>query len=259
MLMGRRLLKVAGPIFVTVAAILVASCAAQQTREKTFASPGQASQALYDAVRHDDADEVQAILGATPEVVSPDKEEDEDKLERQRFVEKYQEMHRLVREPGGFTVLYVGAENWPFPIPLVQAGNRWQFDSGSGAHEILARRIGENETLAIHVCQAISRANAPDANAAAADGAIVAFAQNLAKPDTAKAPSESFHGYYFQRLGVQLAGVVVVAYPANYRASGVKTFIVAGGEVYEKDLGPQTALVAQNIKGNYVENWNRVQ
>jgi Protein of unknown function (DUF2950) len=39
-----------------------------------------------------------------------------DKLEREQFTQKYQEMHRLVREADGNTILYLGAENWPFPI-----------------------------------------------------------------------------------------------------------------------------------------------
>ena len=45
---------------------------------------------------------------------------------------KYQEMHRLVREPDGSTVLYIGAENWPFPIPLVSKNGAWYFDSKTG-------------------------------------------------------------------------------------------------------------------------------
>jgi hypothetical protein len=56
------------------------------------------------------------ILGAGTELVSSD-DNAQDTLDRERFVQKYQEMHRLVRDPGGVAVLHVGAENWPFPIP----------------------------------------------------------------------------------------------------------------------------------------------
>jgi hypothetical protein len=45
--------------------------------------------------------------------------EPQDEIDRARFISKYQEMHRFVRELDGSVVLYVGAENWPFPIPLV--------------------------------------------------------------------------------------------------------------------------------------------
>src|SRR5579864_7353338 len=72
-------------------------------------------------------------------------DEIEDKLEREQFSQKYQEMHRLVREADGNTVLYIGAENWPFPIPLVSTNGAWHFDSDAGKSEILFRTIGENE------------------------------------------------------------------------------------------------------------------
>ena len=84
------------------------------------------------------------ILGAGKELVSSD-DDVQDKSERERFTRKYQEMHRLVREPDATTVLYIGAENWPFPIPLVSTDGAWSFDAKAGMEEVLFRRIGENE------------------------------------------------------------------------------------------------------------------
>jgi hypothetical protein len=103
---------------------------AQQSAPKTFASAGEASNALFQAVQSDDEQALQGILGAGREVTSSS-DEIEDKLERDGFVQKYQEMHRLVLEPDKTTVLYVGAENWPFPIPLVAENGRCHFDSGN--------------------------------------------------------------------------------------------------------------------------------
>jgi hypothetical protein len=117
---------------------------AGKSGQKTFASPGEACQALFQAVQHDDDQELEAILGAGKDVTSSG-DEAQDKLERERFIQKYQEMHRLVREPDGTTVLYIGAKNWPFPIPLVSQKGRWYFDSKIGVQEIPARRVGENE------------------------------------------------------------------------------------------------------------------
>ena len=51
-------------------------------------------------------------------------------------------------------ILYVGNEEWPFPIPLVKEGQAWRFDTAAGAQEILYRRIGRNELTTIRVCQA---------------------------------------------------------------------------------------------------------
>jgi hypothetical protein len=124
---GNRSRTVARRLIVNVVAWLITAKAQPtlaQTQQKTFASAEQASQQLYEAVRSKDDQAVQAILGAAPELTSTGNDE-EDKLERERFAQKYQEMHRLVREADGSMVLYVGAENWPFPIPLVATNGKW--------------------------------------------------------------------------------------------------------------------------------------
>src|SRR6266849_382091 len=115
--------------------LLVVGCAgssfAQQLQPKTFSSPAEATSALFQAAQREDEQTLETILGAGKEVTSSN-DEVEDKLERERFTQKYQEMHRLVREPDGSTVLYIGAENWPFPIPLVSKNGAWYFDSDTG-------------------------------------------------------------------------------------------------------------------------------
>jgi hypothetical protein len=64
------------------------------------------------------------------------------------------------------SVLYIGAENWPFPIPLVSRNVVWRFDSNAGMHEIQYRRIGENEVTALALCQALVAQSHPvDADA----------------------------------------------------------------------------------------------
>ena len=52
-------------------------------------------------------------------------------------------------------------------------------------------------------------------------------------------------------------GFAIVAYPAEYRNSGVMTFIVAkDGQVYQKDLGPRTtSLAAAMITYNPDKTW----
>jgi hypothetical protein len=67
-------------------------------------------------------------------------------------------MHRLVKEPDGTTILYIGAKNWPTPIPLVKQGDSWYFDTEAGRKEILYRRIGRNEMSTIRVCQELAAA-----------------------------------------------------------------------------------------------------
>jgi Protein of unknown function (DUF2950) len=237
---------------------------AQEARPKMFSSPGEAVNALFEAAQKEDETALEAILGAGKDVTSSS-DEVEDNLEHEQFSKKYQEMHRLVEEADGSTVLYIGAENWPFPIPLVSKNGAWYFDSKTGTQEILFRRIGENEAAAIQVCEefAITKKD-QDAKPASYDP-ITQFAQSLVSAGTTNADSyhsSPFHGYYFRFVNGNPAagtssyasgsdkkgGLVLVAYPTEYRSSGVKTFIVTRNDiVYEKDLGPNTTTAAPTI------------
>ncbi len=139
-------------------AMLVAGCfatraVAQQPGQKTFSSPEDASHALVTAAQNNDEKAMLAILGPAEKQIVSSGDEAEDAESRANFVQKYQEMHRLVKEPDGTTTLYIGAENWPTPIPLVDKGNSWYFDTEAGKKEILFRRVGRNEMSAIRICQ----------------------------------------------------------------------------------------------------------
>ena len=79
----------------------------------------------------------------------------QDRIERQQFARKYREMHRWVRKPDGSESLHVGAENWPFPFPLVAVEGGWRFDAEAGMKEVLLRRIGKDEMAAIAACRAL--------------------------------------------------------------------------------------------------------
>ena len=244
------------------------SSRAQDVRPKTFTSPGEASKALLEATQNGDEQALEAILGAGKEVTSSS-DEIQDKLEREHFTWKYQEMHRLVREPDGSTVLYIGAENWPFPIPLVSKNSEWYFDSDRGKDEILFRRIGENEATAIQVCEEFVMAkNTADVKAVSEDP-ITKFAQSLTTSGTASADnteSNPFHGYYFRIVERNASsdagargkrGLTLIAYPADYQSSGVKTFVVTQkGVVFEKDLGPETTTVAPQMKARTGSSWH---
>ncbi len=240
---------------------------AQDAPPKTFASPGEAAKTLLEATQKQDEQALEAILGAGKEVTSSS-DEVEDRLEREQFTKKYQEMHRLVREPDGSTVLYIGAENWPFPVPLVSKNGKWYFDPDRGKQEILFRRIGENEATAIEVCEEfVMVKNAADAKAASEDP-ITRFAESLSSgaANADNNQSRPFHGYYF-RIVTQIAasdasgrgkrGLTLIAYPAEYQSSGVKTFVVTKkGLVFEKDLGPETTTVAPQMKARTGPSWH---
>jgi hypothetical protein len=291
-------------------AILLTGCfsagsMAQQQGQKTFSSPGDASNALVTAAQSNDEKAMLDILGPDGKQIVSSGDETEDAHSRANFVKKYQEMHRLVKEPDGTTTLYIGAENWPTPIPIVNKGNLWYFDTAAGKKEILYRRIGRNELSAIRVCQELVAAEkeyysthteyaqkiysdegqhnglfwkAADAEGKSPIGPLVAAAftkGHAASQDGAPSP---YRGYYYQILmrqgkndpggaksyivnGKMTGGVAFVAYPAEYRSSGVMTFVVnQNGVVYQKDLGKRTDVLAKAMQEyNLNSSWQKAE
>jgi len=266
---------------------------AQQPGQKTFRSAEEAANALVTAAQANDEKMMLQILGSNGEQIVSSGDEIEDANSRANFVKRYQEMHRLVKEPDGTTTLYIGAENWPTPIPLVYQRNSWYFDTEAGKKEVLYRRIGRNELSAIRVCQELVAAqkeysaehkeyarkifsdeeqhNGLYWKAAAGEpqspiGPLVASA--VAQGDAPSQPGAPtpYRGYYFHVLtrqgknapggaknyvvnGKMTDGFAFVAYPAEYRSSGVMTFIVTeDGVVYQKDLGRKTDILAKGMK-----------
>lgn len=121
--------------------------------QKTFASVEEASRALFDAMQAVDQDAPLSVLGPAAKDVISSGDVDEDLNARIGFVVKYQEMHRFVTEENGTVTLIVGAENWPFPIPLAKKNGSWYFDTAAGKDEIVFRRIGKNEMAAMEACR----------------------------------------------------------------------------------------------------------
>jgi Protein of unknown function (DUF2950) len=269
-------------ITVTIGAVLLAASSvplsfAQKSTQANFSSAEAASHALFVAVQSDSDQALARILGGGTELVSTD-DSAEDKLEREQFGKKYEEMHRLVREPDGSTVLYVGAENWPFPVPLVSKAGAWYFDAVAGREEVLFRRIGGNEETAIETCHALVITGQRQETAATVEDPVIQYAQTLVSahemnagsdaPASKEEPSGPFHGYYFRMLSGQPksgaganAGFAFIAYPAEYRSSGVVTFVVSENNVvYKKDLGPDTAKLAKKITaGTPFSTWHTAE
>jgi len=267
---------------------------AQQPGQRTFPSAEDAASALFAAMHVQDEDSSLSILGPAGKDVISSGDPVEDSDTRASFVVKYQEMHRFVTEPNGAVTLVVGAENWPFPIPLVKNNGSWYFDTVAGKDEILFRRIGRNELAAIDACRELVEAQkqyfahppgdlpkqfaqklvsdegghnglywpgASDEFASPVNPLIAYARQNL--PTDQVGEHVPFNGYFFRILtsqgphapggarnyianGRMTGGFAFVAYPAEYRSSGVMTLIIdQSGAIYEKDLGPDTTKLAQ--------------
>jgi hypothetical protein len=146
-------------------AFTVASCGDSKKSDeaggpqKTFATPEEAGEALHAAVKTANQNAVLQVLGSDAKPVVNSGESAEDKAAFNSFTVKYEKMNRWVTMADGRRVLYVGADNYPFPVPLSKdSSSRWRFDGAAGQDEILARRIGKNELLAIDAVQAMANA-----------------------------------------------------------------------------------------------------
>jgi hypothetical protein len=263
----------------------------QSADQKTFTSSKDAVDALVQAVREGNDAGLQAILGPDSEQIISSGDEVADKKARDRFISDYESKHSLVASGPHKLTLNVGKSDWPLPIPLVQANNKWFWDGAAGKEELLYRRIGRNELAAINVCQGVvaaqreyaSRAHdgsPPGAYASQVvsdDGkqnglyweAAAGEAQSPAGPLLAQATAEGYdtsgnrtpyHGYYYRMLK-NSGGFGFLAYPAEYRSSGVMTFIVdQTGIIYQKDLGVNTTDIAQQMTHyDRDSSWTRVK
>jgi Protein of unknown function (DUF2950) len=286
-------------MLLAIAGGVVSSCgnapqkpATETSAQKVFASPEDAGAAFVEAAKSGDQAALLAIFGADGKtaLLSGDPVKDKDSL--QDFVAAYNQMHRWREIKVGGEVLYVGADNYPFPIPLGKnAAGQWVFDTAAGMDEILARRIGRDELTAIAASSAVAEAQAKYFNMkkqyaqkfvsdeGTQDGLYwpVAAGQTPSPledvRDFAKAAgytyagdkAQAFGGYYFKILtkqgakatggakdyitkGRMTGGFALLAYPAEYRNSGIMTFMVGkGGVVYQKDLGENAVTIAETM------------
>jgi hypothetical protein len=293
--------------FLLVPSFVSAEVAAAQ---RAFPSPGAAVSALVAASKANDMKALSSILGPDSDQVLSSGDPVADNNARENFVSRYTEMHRLAYDDQGRVVLYLGAGNWPFPIPLVKKDGGWDFDTAAGKDELLYRRIGRNELFTIKVLEDLADAQTEYASEARDGESAGQFAQKIMSdagkhnglyweapdgqaespigPLVASASAEGykrgesgspipFHGYYYRILTKQgrhaaggaknyligdnmVGGFAFLAYPAEYRASGVMTFMInQDGVIVQKDLGSDTNRLASEItEYNPDKTWQEV-
>lgn len=141
-------------MFAAVIAMLIAAAtlSAQDMAQKTFATPEAAVKALSAAASAGDTNELQAIFGPGSQALLSSGDPVDDRNAREVFVAAFQQGWRLASERAGERTLYIGNEDWPFPVPLVKAKNGWRFDTATGVEEVHFRRIGRNELEVIQIC-----------------------------------------------------------------------------------------------------------
>ena len=278
--------------------------------QQVFPTADAAVGALVAADKADDMKALSSILGPDSAQILSSGDPVADKNARDEFVRRYNEMHRLAYDDQGRVILYIGAGNWPVPIPMVKKDNGWVFDTAAGKDELLYRRIGRNELFTIKVLEDLVDAQSEYASQGHDGGSEGEFAQKLLSDtgkqnglywETAEGQPESpigplvakataagykrdsgdnpipFHGYYYKILtgqgrnapggakkyfvdGKMTNGFAFLAYPAEYRASGVMTLMInQDGVIIQKDLGPDTVKLASTISEyNPDKTWQEV-
>jgi hypothetical protein len=151
---------------------------AAEPDEQTFNSPDEAVNALVAAAKNDDTNAMHAIFGpGIFGLMSTDAVQAA--TERQRFEQRLSEKTFWVSNTDTIAVLELGADRWPFPIPLINQDGRWFFDTAAGKAEILNRRIGMDELGAIDVCNAYVEAQHEYASTDRLGDGVMAYAQFL--------------------------------------------------------------------------------
>ncbi len=120
--------------------------------QKLFATPDDALKGLVEAVKTHDKAALDQIFGPSAKDLRSS-DDVQAAAEFNAFAKHVAEKINIVKENDAKAIIYLGNENWPFPIPLVQKNGQWFFDTDAGKEEILNRRIGENELTAILVCR----------------------------------------------------------------------------------------------------------
>jgi hypothetical protein len=209
-------------------------CNSNKPEMSGYATPDDAANALIVAAKAGDQNALLTIFGPDAKDLLNSGDPVEDKNAVTGFVSRYDVMHRWRRMPDGSQMLIVGADNFPFPIPLKKnSDGRWIFDTAAGKEEILNRRVGRNELAVIDVCRAV--VNAQTEYFSQKHGGVKQFAQKFISdpgqqdglywPDTPGQPKspvgplaaqatadgykadpsrhQPFHGYYFGLLTKQ--------------------------------------------------------
>jgi hypothetical protein len=246
-----------------------------QATAKTFASPDDAGKGLFEAAKSGNQETVLAIFGPGAKELVYTGDAAEDKASLDGFVRAYQVMNRWRKLGDGSEVLLIGADNQAFPIPIKNAGGQWYFDAAAGKEEIVARRIGRDEIVAIDVCQALADAQeqyfsqkhggvrqyaqkflsdagqqnglyweSPQGSPRSPLGPLVAFATEegfTIKPDAA----QPFYGYYFRRLDKQGSGAKGGAKPYVVNGKMTGGFAYVAYPAKYDDSGVKTFIINQ--------------
>jgi len=251
---------------------------AAQVGPHRYGSPDEAVAALVAAAKTGDRASVDAIFGpGIKELLSGDAKQDA--IEFTAFSKSIGKITLLVKKSDDRYVLDIGEQNWPMPIPLVRTGGAWAFDTAAGKDEVLSRRIGKDELVAIGVCRAYIQAQREYASEDRDGSGVLKFAQRISStpgkkdglywpqapggdqsplgPLVAQAHAEGyggkaddgkpqpFHGYRFRILTAQGASAPGGAYDYVINGNLIGGFAFVAYPAHWGESGVMTFIVNQ--------------
>jgi Protein of unknown function (DUF2950) len=236
-------------VLLMLALAVPVACKSNKSEMSGYATPDDAANALISAAKAGDQNALLAIFGPDSKDLLYSGDPVQDKNAASGFVSRYDVMHRWRKMADGSQTLIVGADNFPFPIPLKKnSDGRWFFNTAAGKDEILNRRVGRNELAVIDICATV--VGAQTEYYAQKHGGVKQYAQKFLSdsgqenglywPETPGQPKspvgplaaqatadgykadpahhQPFHGYYFAMLTKQ----------GQDAPGGVKDYIVNG-------------------------------
>jgi hypothetical protein len=226
--------------------------AVEVATQQVFSTPDAAAAALVAAGKADDMKTLSSILGQDADQVLSSGDPVADDNARGDFVRRYQAMHRFAYDGQGRVILYIGADNWPVPIPLVKKNSGWIFDTAAGKEELLYRRVGRNELFTLNVLEDLADAQGEYASEARDGEGTGQFAQKIMS-DAGK-----HNGLYWETAEGQpespIGPLVASATAENYKKDGGTSPIPFHGYYY-KVLTRQGKNAPGGTK-NYLVNGN---
>ena len=271
----RRRIRLALYAAVVLAVVCAATPSVALAQQKSFSSAEEAVEAAMTAARNNNEKDMLAIFGAQAKELLFSADPVADKHRREEFLAAYGESHRLVTE-GQHTILLVGKQDWPLPIPLVKRANAWIFDTEEGKEEILNRRIGENELYTIKTLLAVVDAQREYAMEDRDRDGLLEYAQKFvsdpgkknglyweAKPGERQSPlgpimararsegykgqasttAPPYHGYYYRILTAQGKNAPGGAYSYLVKGKMIGGFAVVAYPAEHGNSGVMTFVV----------------
>ena len=260
----RKFVRARTAVSLLALALLAGGCAGKKEEAAGFATPEAAVAALVTAFEKDDTAALARLLGPGTEDLLSSGDPVADKTDRADFLASYKLKNSLAAD-GADEVIYrrvgeneLGAIDVMYGYVNAQNGYASEGRDGDPAG-IYALKLHSDEGMHNGLYWPTAEGEPPSPA-----GPFIAGA--AAEGYAAGKGGTPYHGYYYRMLyaqgananggareyfkdGVLTEGFAGIAWPADYGASGVMTFIVNhDGVVFQKDLGEDTATAVETIQ-----------